>query len=102
MDGQVLEVSLPCPDTLAAFLVFVRRNPTAPIHAIGAEIWQRDRLVARIPLQHTVGLRGPDLTAYLQQMQRLLRDSFGLERFEDTFIERLPEQCPIRPCPLHP
>lgn len=99
---QPLEITLPEPETLAAFLMFVRRNPSAPIHAIGAEVWQQGRLVGRIQLQHTVGMRGPDLNTYLQQMQQKLQEAFGIERFEDTFIEIQPEDCPIQSCPLRP
>jgi len=99
---HLLEVTLPEPETLAAFLMFVRRNPGSPIHAIGAEVWQQGQLVGRIQPQHTVGMRGPDLNAYLQKMQQKLQEAFGIERFEDTFIEIQPEDCPIHACPLRP
>lgn len=99
---HLLEVTLPEPETLAAFLMFVRRNPGSPIHAIGAEVWQQGRLAGRIQPQHTIGMRGPDLNAYLQQMQQKLQEAFGVERFEDTFIEIQPEDCPIHSCPLRP
>jgi hypothetical protein len=93
---------MPAPETLAAFLVFVRRNSGSPVHAIGAEIWQQGRLVGRIQLQHTMGMRGPDLSTYLQHMQEKLHVAFGIERFEDAFIELQPEACPIPSCPLKP
>lgn len=99
---QIIEVTLPEPETLAAFLVFVRRSPGAPVHAIGAEVWQQGRMVGRIQLQHTTGMRGPDLNTYLQQMQQKLQVAFGIERFEDTFIELQPEACPLQTCPLRP
>ncbi|MGA7934923.1 MAG: hypothetical protein WCA35_15360 [Kovacikia sp.] len=100
-DG-LIEVALPEPETLAAFLVFVRRNLRAPVHAIGAEIWQQGQLIGKIQLRHTAGMKSLDLTNYLQQMQQQLRESFGVERFEDTFVEIQPEDCPIEPCPLRP
>ena len=87
---------------MAAFLVFVRRSPGAPVHAIGTEVWQQERMVGRIQLQHTTGMRGPDLNTYLQQMQQKLEAAFGIERFEDTFIELQPEACPLQTCPLRP
>jgi hypothetical protein len=99
---QLIEVTLPEPETLAAFLVFVRHSSGSPVHAIGAEVWQQGRLAGRIQLQHTVGMRGPDLNAYLQHMQQKLQEAFGVERFEDTVIELQPEDCPIQPCPLRP
>jgi hypothetical protein len=88
--------------------VFVRRHEGAPIHAIGAEIWQsgphgqEGGIVGRIPLQHTMGMTGPDLTDYLGQMQQKLIETFGIKRFEDSFIEIQPHHCPIEPCPLKP
>lgn len=97
---QLIEVTLPEPETLAAFLMFVRRSPGTPVHAIGAEIWEKGRMVGRIPLQHTAGMRGPDLNLYLQQMQEKIREAFGIERFEDSFIEIQPADCPIPACPL--
>lgn len=100
--NQVIEVALPEPETLAAFLVFVRRHLSAPVHAIGAEVWQQGRIVGRIQLQHTAGMRGPELNKHLQQMQQKLQAAFGIERFEDTFIELQPEACPLQNCPLRP
>jgi hypothetical protein len=101
VDG-VYELRLPAPETLAAFLVFVRRTPGSPVHAIGAEIWQQGQRVGRIQLQHTMGMKGNDLSVYLQQMQLKLREAFGIERFEDAFVEIQPHDCPIAGCPLKP
>ncbi len=98
--NAVYEVRLPAPEALAAFLVFVRRNSGSPVHAIGAEVWQQGRLVGRIALQHTMGLRSQEMSTYLVQMQQKLHEGFGIERFEDVFIERQPEDCPIASCPL--
>jgi hypothetical protein len=106
-DVGMFELEMPAPETLAAFFVFVRRHEGAPVHAIGAEIWQSGHLgqkglVGRIPLQHTMGMTGPDLTDYLEQMQQKLMETFGIKRFEDSFIEIQPQNCPIVPCPLKP
>ncbi|UBF30404.1 hypothetical protein K9N68_34975 (plasmid) [Kovacikia minuta CCNUW1] len=100
--GQLIEITLPEPESLAAFLIFVRRNLRSPVHAIGAEVWQQGQMVGKIQLRHTAGMRSTDLTAYLQQMQQQLHESFGIERFEDTFVEIQPEDCPLDPCPLRP
>jgi hypothetical protein len=97
---HLIEVELPEPETLAAFLIFVRRNLRSPVHAIGAEVWQQSQIIGKIQLRHTAGMRSADLTGYLQQMQQQLYESFGVERFEDTFVEIQPEECPIDPCPL--
>lgn len=92
---------LPAPPlSYAAVLVLYRNHKDAPVHAVAAEIWQGDRQVLNIPPIHCLGMRGNQVTAYIQTVLEQLHHQFGVSRFEDV-IKQLPvAQCPIQPCPL--
>jgi hypothetical protein len=96
-----VRVTLPAPPLpYAAVLVLYRNHKDAPVHAVGAEIWQGDRQRLQIPPTHCMGMRGNQVTAYIQTVLEQLHEQFGVSRFEDV-IKQLPvTECPIHPCPL--
>lgn len=99
--SSVEPISLPTPPLVyAAVLVLYRNHKDAPVHAVGAEVWQGDRQVLNLPPVHCMGMRGNQVTAYIQTVLEQLHQQFGVSRFEDV-IKQLPVlECPIQPCPL--
>lgn len=98
-DGEPMALPAP-PPVYAAVLVLYRNHKDAPVHAVGAEIWQGDRQVLALSPMHCMGMRGNQVTDYIQSVLEQLHQQFGVSRFEDV-IKQLPvEACPIQPCPL--
>lgn len=89
----------PPPAVYAAVLVLYRHHKDAPVHAVAAEIWQGDRKVGEMKAVHCMGMRGDQVTAYLQQVLLSLREKYGVGRFEDVVKELPVERCPIAECP---
>jgi hypothetical protein len=96
-------LSLPAPGTAAAYLHFYRERKDAPLHALGAELWQGGKKVAILPPIHTLGATESDIRTLLQQVLVQFSQHAGkrLSQFRGS-SELHPHQCPIRPCPLHP
>jgi hypothetical protein len=86
--------------TVAGVLVLYRQHKDAPVHAVAAEVWLGSGLVAGIKPVHCLGMRGPEVKEYIQDMLELLNQNFGIRRFEDTPKEMPVQHCPIVPCPL--
>ncbi|MBD2098866.1 hypothetical protein H6F90_27775 [Trichocoleus sp. FACHB-591] len=90
----------PVPIAPAAILVLYRQQTDAPVHAVAAEVWQENQLVAVVPPIHCMGLKGDRVSAYIKEMLASLAQQFGVTRFEDVIKEVPVAQCPIEPCPL--
>lgn len=88
-----------CP-VYAAVLVLYRNHKDAPVHAVAAEIWQGDRKVAEMSAVHCMGMRGDQVSAYLQNVLFSLKEQYGVRRFEDVIKEVPVKQCPIEACSL--
>ncbi len=96
-----VEIQPPMPKTVsAAVLVLYRQHKNAPVHAVAAEIWTGSHLIASIKPVHCMGMRGNQVSEYLQEILELLTQRFGVTRFEDIIKEVPVQKCPIRPCPL--
>lgn len=101
LQGEEAEVTVPPPPLpLAAVLVLYRNRKDAPVHAVAAEIWKGDRKVGEMKPVHCMGMRGDQVTAYLQQILGTLRESYGISRFEDVVKEIPVQHCPIDGCPI--
>lgn len=100
--GVILEVEPPVPKAaIAAVLVLYRQHKNAPVHAAAAEVWQGSQLIAAVKPVHCMGMRGNQVSEYLQEILDLLTQQYGVTRFEDIIKQVAVQQCPIRPCPLH-
>ncbi|HIK56395.1 MAG TPA: hypothetical protein IGS37_14695 [Synechococcales cyanobacterium M55_K2018_004] len=100
-DSEYVALDLPpVPLPYAAVLVLYRQHKDAPVHAIGAEIWQGKVKVLNIQPIHCMGMRGNEVTAYIQTMLAELHQHFKVSRFEDVIKELPVHDCPLVPCPL--
>lgn len=90
----------PLPVVRAAVLVLYRNHKDAPVHAVAAEIWQGTHKVGELQPIHCMGMRGDQVTAYLQQVLATLREHYNVGRFEDVVKELPVQQCPIEGCPF--
>lgn len=100
--GVTQQIDPPVPQAaIAAVLVLYRQHKNAPVHAAAAEVWTGSQLVAAVKPVHCMGMRGNQVSEYLQEILDLLTQQFGVTRFEDIIKEVAVQQCPIRPCPLH-
>ncbi|PSB43923.1 hypothetical protein C7B80_22350 [Cyanosarcina cf. burmensis CCALA 770] len=96
------EIESPAPpNAIAAVLVLYRQHKNSPVHAVAAEIWQGNNLIASVKPVHCMGMRGDRVSEYLQEILALLTQQFGVTRFEDIIKEVPVQKCPIQPCPLH-
>ena len=85
----------------ATLIVYRPPGEATPVHAIGAEIWQGQKLQAKITPIHCVGMVRTQILAYVKKMLEVLGTNYGIKKFAS--LERLnPDMCPIRPCPHHP
>ncbi len=100
VEGYLELLPAPPSTAFAAVLVLYRNHKDAPVHAVGAEIWQGDRKVMDIKPVHCMGMRGNEVTAYIQDVLSQLHQQFRVSRFEDVVKELPVSQCPIVPCPL--
>lgn len=99
--GVTLELEPPVPKaTIAAVLVLYRQHKNAPVHCVAAQVWQCNHLIAAVKPVHCMGMRGNQVSEYLQEILDLLTQQFGVMRFEDIIKEVSVQKCPIRPCPL--
>ncbi|MGF1603912.1 MAG: hypothetical protein ACFCU8_18215 [Thermosynechococcaceae cyanobacterium] len=103
--GKIVpEITVAVPEIPAAILHLYRARVDAPLHAIAAELWVGQKQVAKVETVHCLGWTGMQVK---QSLREILKGVSGqledveLERFETT-VELNPNQCPIRPCPLHP
>lgn len=94
-----LEPSVP-KTAIAAVLVLYRQHKNSSVHAVAAEVWTGSHLIAAIKSVHCMGMRGNQVSEYLQEILELLTQRFGVVRFEDIIKEVLVQKCPIQPCPL--
>ncbi|MBD2105166.1 hypothetical protein [Leptolyngbya sp. FACHB-261] len=93
----------------AAVLHLYRARVDDPVHAVGAELWIGQERRARLEPVHCFGLTPGQLSAYAQQVLAVFSTKYGaqdgkplrLEKFA-SHVELNPQNCPIRPCPLHP
>ena len=92
----VLDVATP-----HAYLYWYRRAKDAPVHAIGAELWIGDHRRARACF-HVTGGGAVQIKAMLLHVLEEFSAIAGAKvpHFRDE-VELMPDQCPLRPCPLH-
>jgi hypothetical protein len=81
-------------------LIWRELRQDSPIHAIGADIWDGERRLAVVTPVHCAGWLPSQVHSYIQQTLNILENAYGFQKFAGQIIEH-PEQCPIRPCPLH-
>ena len=99
--AALIEVIPPTPVVpVAAVLVLYRQHPTAPVHAVAAEVWQGNQKLAQIQAVHCLGMRADKVTDYLKELLGTIHQQFGVSRFEDVVKELPVHHCPIVPCPL--
>ncbi|NJN11490.1 MAG: hypothetical protein HC815_27350 [Richelia sp. RM1_1_1] len=85
----------------ATLIVYRPPGESTPVHAVGAEIWQGQKLHAKIQPIHCVGMVRSQILSYVKKMLEVLRTNYGIKKFASQ--ERLnPDMCPIRPCPHNP
>ncbi len=91
----------PLHQVMFGVLVVYRKAGTdTPVHAIAAEIWQGQEKVAIVPAVHCVGMVPSQVHQYVGKMLSILEERYGIKKFvSQTRLD--PEQCSIRPCPLH-
>lgn len=90
----------PAPVAPAAILVLYRQHAHAPVHAVGAEVWQGDQRIAEVKPVHCMGMKGDRVSAYIKEILVSLNRQFQVTRFEDVIREIPVERCPIDNCPL--
>jgi hypothetical protein len=100
--SALVEVDLlPAPTASSAVLVMYQATADAPLHAIGAEVWQGNEKKAIIKPVHCLGMRSPQIKEYIaQRMLPVLHQHFGIVAFEREYKVLHPNQCPLEPCPL--
>jgi hypothetical protein len=98
---KVVQIEIDAPITHSAVLVLYRSRKDAPLHAVAAQIWQGNEIVAEIPAIHCLGMDSKNVSAYLKSILVTLKDKYDINRFEEQILELKPECCPISPCPLH-
>jgi hypothetical protein len=81
-------------------LIWRELRQDSPIHAIGADIWDGEKRLAVVTPVHCAGWLPSQVHSYVQQTLKILENAYGFQKFAGQIIEH-PEQCPIRPCPLH-
>jgi hypothetical protein len=98
-----ISISLPAPANPAAVAQFYRETKASPLHAIGAELWLGNHRALRIEPIHCLGMTESQIEQFLKGA--LTSFSEHIEQKIDRFrsaVELHPENCPSRPCPLHP
>jgi|GEM_PF-2008806 len=85
-----------------AYVYWYRRAKDAPVHAIGTELWIGDHRRARACF-HVTGGGAVQIKATLLHVLEEFTAIAGAKvpHFRDE-VELMPDQCPLRPCPLHP
>ena len=71
------------------------------LHALSIALWQGQTLKAQAPVTHCFGIESEALKAWLTPTLKQLRPRFGHIKF-DHLVELEAQDCPLRPCPLHP
>lgn len=84
----------------AAVLVLYRQTKHSPVHALAAEVWQGNQKIGGVAPIHCMGMRGNQVTSQIHTMLTTIKDTFGINRFEDVIKEQPVEACPIDGCPL--
>lgn len=100
--AQAVAVPLLDVATPHAYLYYFRRAKDAPVHALMAQLWVGDHMRARACF-HVTGGGAVQIKAQLLHVLTSFSDIAGVKvpYFRDE-VELMPEQCPLRPCPLHP
>lgn len=92
-----LEVATP-----HAYLYYFRRAKDAPVHALMAQLWIGDHLRARTCFHVTGGGTVQIKAQLLHVLEQFGAIAGGKVPYFRDEVELMPEQCPLRPCPLHP
>ncbi|MDZ4878240.1 MAG: hypothetical protein CLLPBCKN_007675 [Chroococcidiopsis cubana SAG 39.79] len=84
----------------AVLVVYRESAAESVVHAISAQVWQGQIMVALVPPIHCVGMVPSQIHRYVKKLLELLENKYGIRKFAS--LERLdPQLCPIRPCIHH-
>ena len=89
------------PIGTAASIIFYRERQDAPVHAIGAEIWQGGNKVLAVKPMHCLGLSPAQVVEMMTEILSACSIELAVElgKFSGK-VELHPSLCPIRPCLL--
>lgn len=104
---QEVVIELPLPEIeafqalyYAVLVVYREAGAESIVHAISAQVWQGQIMVALVPPIHCVGMVPSQIHQYVRKLLLLLEGKYGIRKFAS--LERLdPQLCPIRPCIHH-
>jgi len=89
------KIEIDAPQPHYSFLkVWAEERSDAPIHAIGAEIWQGNSQIAEIAPQHCMGWKPLDCIGYATQLRDAIRTKYKVKAFEARLLLS-PLACPI-------
>ncbi len=96
-------VPVTAPKATFALLFLYRATESSPLHALGAELWDGQKAIARIEPIHCFGYTASQVVAFSQEVLKAFSEQYDLDlrQFKDQ-IRLTPDACPIRPCPLYP
>ncbi|OUL33995.1 hypothetical protein [Nostoc sp. 106C] len=91
------------PATYFAVLYLYKEPGDKPLHALGAELWLGQQPICRLEPIHCFGLTAGKIRTYTDRVLQAFAKEYGvsLYQYKDMF-EISPDNCPVRPCPLHP
>jgi hypothetical protein len=94
---------VPVESPAAAFVCLYKgKAKDAPLHALGVQVIQGDKVIAAIEPQHFMRLKNRHVNEHLVKILSVLKERFGITEFERQVIRLEPEECPIPNCPLPP
>jgi hypothetical protein len=85
-----------------AVLHYYRQAKDSPLHALGAELWQDGKAVARINIIHCIGLTPSQIVELARQILTQFSQTAGTKVRVEADVELEPMLCPLNPCPLFP
>lgn len=95
-------VEMPPISVVGAVLYVYRKNKEAGVHAWYAELWQGNSIIAYTEPEHCIGITEALLAnRMLQALAQFSKQSNQKVECFREIVERSPQQCPIRSCPIH-
>lgn len=98
---EPVKLTVKPPAIAFGVLILYRARVDAPLHALGAELWQGKQKVADIETVHTLGWKPGQVQGYLRDVLQAFSEQAGvkLDKFEMQ-QERSPGLCPLAECLL--
>lgn len=96
-------VEIAVPETPSAIVHLYREHVDAPLHALYVELWVGGKKKAMSQAVHCFGWTDSVVREHCQSVLQAFSEQFEgivVDRLE-TMVEHHPQQCPVRPCPLH-